>query len=70
MIYEVLILKKYIKDILRKRYIKESKLLIRYFIIFILKKNKKLQLYINFKILNAIIIKDYILLPLINKLKD
>jgi len=39
---------KYIKENLKKGFIQESKLLIGYLILFILKKDRKLKLYINY----------------------
>ena len=38
--------------------------------LFILKKNRKLKIYINYKQLNSIIKKDRYLLLLINKIQD
>ena len=37
---------------------------------FILKKDRKLRLYINYYKLNEITIKDYYILPRANKLRD
>ena len=42
-------LRKYLKNKLIKKYIRRLKLLIKYFIIFILKKNGKLRLIINYR---------------------
>ena len=38
--------------------------------LFVLKKNGKFRLYVNYHMFNSIIIKDKYLLPLINKLHD
>jgi hypothetical protein len=43
---------------LKKRFIYRSKLPIGFLVLFILKKNRKLQLYINFRKLNNIIVKN------------
>ena len=43
-----LILKKFIKKNLKKEYIQLLQLLVKYLVLFILKKNKKLKIYINY----------------------
>jgi len=43
---------------------------VRSLVLFILKKNRKKRLYINYWKLNIITIKDYYILLLVNKLKD
>ena len=58
----------YLKNKLQKRYIKRFKLLTKYFIIFVPKKNGGLQLYINYRTVNKITIKNRYLLLLISKL--
>ena len=63
-------LKKYIDDNLKKGYIKPLILLIGTPILFILKKDGKLRLYVNYKQLNNIIRKNRYPLPLIEELKD
>ena len=55
---ENLALKEFIKENLRKGYIRPSQLLIGYLVLFILKKNGKLRMYINYRQLNSIIKKD------------
>ena len=55
---ENLALKEFIKENLRKGYIQLLQLLIGYLVLFILKKNKKLRIYINYRQLNSIIKKD------------
>ena len=56
-------MKKYLKN----NYIKFSNLFINIFIFFIKKKNNSLKLYINYKNLNKIIVKNRYLLSLIEK---
>jgi len=48
--------------------IKLLQLLIGYLILFVLKKNGKLRLYINYRQLNSIIKKDRYSLPLISEI--
>ena len=55
---ENLTLKEFIKENLRKGYIQPLQLLVGYLVLFILKKNGKLRMYINYKQLNSIIKKD------------
>jgi hypothetical protein len=58
-------LREYIDKNLIKKYIKSSKLLTRYTILFISKKNGKLRIYVDYKKLNNIIIKNRYTLSLI-----
>ena len=51
-------LKDFIKENLQLKRIRPLQLLIEYLILFILKKNRKLRIYINYKQLNSIIKKD------------
>ena len=53
-----LALKEFIKENLRKGYIQPSQLLAGYLVLFILKKNGKLKMYINYRQLNSITKKD------------
>jgi hypothetical protein len=56
-------LREYIEKNLVKGYIRPSKLLARYLILFVLKKDGKLRIYVNYRKLNNITIKNrYILL--------
>ena len=64
------ILKEYINKNLIKGFIRLLTLLIRSPILFILKKDSKKRLYINYRKLNVIIVKDHYTLLLINKLQD
>ena len=62
---ENLALKEFIKENLRKGYIQLLQLLTGYLVLFILKKNGKLRMCINYRQLNSIIKKDQYLLLLI-----
>lgn len=64
------IFKEYIDENLRKNYIQTSKSSTGYLIIFILKKDRSLWLYIDYQYLNSITIKDWYLLSLIYKMQD
>ena len=55
---ENLILREFIKENLRKGYIRLLQLLAGYLVLFILKKNRKLRMCINYRQLNSIIKKD------------
>ena len=63
-------LREYLEDKLAKGYIRRSKLLTGYLIMFIPKKNSKLRLVIDYRQLNEITVKDRIPLPLIIEMKD
>ena len=67
---ELEILKNYLDKNLKKSFIWETKITIEYFILFILKKDKKLRLCVNYKKLNTIIIKNKYSLLNIGKLQD
>ncbi len=58
-------MKKYLKANLKIRYIRLSKSLVGYPILFMLKKDGKLQMYIDYRQLNDAIVKDRYPLPLI-----
>ena len=60
-------LKEFIQENLRKGYIRPLQLLVGYLVLFILKKNGKLRMYINYKQLNSITQKDRYPLPLISE---
>ena len=60
-------LKKYLNDNLVKKFIRSNYSLIVSFILFIRKFNEDLRLCVNYRILNAIIIKNRYLLFLIQK---
>ena len=55
---ENLALREFIKENLRKGYIQLLQLLVGYLVLFILKKNGKLRICINYRQLNSIIKKD------------
>ena len=55
---ENLTLKEFIKENLKKGYIQLLQLLAGYLVLFILKKNGKLRMCINYKQLNSIIKKN------------
>ena len=68
-------LRKYIDNNIKKEFIRESQLLAGALILFVLKKknsdgNVENRLCIDYRRLNAIIVKNYYLLPLIEELKD
>jgi hypothetical protein len=58
-------LRKYIEKNLAKGYIRPSKSSAKYSMLFVPKKDGKLRIYVNYKKLNDIIIKDRYTLPLI-----
>ena len=64
------ILREYINKNLKKGFIRLLSLLTESPILFILKKDKKKRFYINYRKLNIIIIKDYYILLLVNKLRN
>ena len=53
-----LVLKEFIKENLKKGYIQPLQLLVGYLVLFILKKNGKLRMYINYRQLNSITKKN------------
>ena len=63
-------LKKYLEENLKRGYIRPSISLVGYPILFIPKKDRKLQLYVNYRQLNDQTIKNRYLLPLILRLQD
>ena len=67
---ELRTLKEYIDVNLAKGFIRELSLKVRALVLFILKKNGKLWLYINYRKLNTITKKDQYVLLLIDKLRD
>ena len=52
------ILRDYLDKNLKKNFIQKIKIIVEFFILFILKKDRKLRLYINYGKLNTIIIKN------------
>ena len=67
---ELAILKEYINVNLEKGFIQLFISLAASLLLFVLKKNSKLRLYVDYRQLNSITIKDRYLLPLISKLQD
>ena len=65
---ELVALKEFIQENLRKGYIRPLQLLAGYPVLFILKKNGKLRIYINYRQLNSITRKDRYPLPLISEI--
>jgi hypothetical protein len=63
-------LREYIEKNLIKGYIRSSKSLVRYLVLFVLKKDGKLRICVNYRKLNDIIIKNRYTLPLIHKMQD
>jgi hypothetical protein len=63
-------LKAYINKNIKKGFIRLSKSPARYSVMFVPKKNRKLQLCVNFQKLNDITIKNWYPLPNIRELQD
>jgi predicted transport protein len=57
--------REYIEKNVAKGYIRSLKSLVRYLVLFVLKKNEKLRICVNYRKLNDIIIKNRYTLPLI-----
>ena len=66
---ELEVLRNYIKESLKKGFIKFFTLLVGYPLLFIRKKDSKLKPYIDYRQLNAIIIKNRYPLPVISELQ-
>ena len=62
---ELEVLRQYINENLAKGYIRPSKSLVRFLILFVPKKNGKLRIYVDYQKLNDIMIKNRYTLPLI-----
>jgi predicted transport protein len=65
---ELKTLREYIEKNIAKGYIRSSKSLVRYSILFVPKKDGKLRIYINYKKLNDIMIKNRYTLLLIHEI--
>ncbi len=65
---ELEVLQQYLEENLKKRFIQPSKSLTAAPILFVPKKNNILRLYIDYKSLNSITIKNRHFLPLINEI--
>ena len=64
------ILRDYLDKNLKKDFIWEIKITVEFLILFILKKDKKLRLYVDYRKLNIITIKDKYPLPNIRELQN
>jgi hypothetical protein len=62
------VLREYINENLKKRYIRLSTLLIRYPVLFVPKLNEKLRMYVDYRQFNTITIKNRYILPLIHEM--
>jgi hypothetical protein len=67
---ELKALRKYINKNKAKKYIRESISPARYLILFILKSDGKLRLYVDYRRFNEITVKNRYTLPLIHKMQD
>ena len=68
--WELVVLWEYLDTVLIKDWIQLSTSSAEVSILFVSKKNKEIRLYVNYRRLNKIIIKNYYSLPLINKILD
>jgi hypothetical protein len=64
------VLKEYINKNLKKGYIQKSTSSARALVLFVLKKDRKLQLVVDYRGLNNVIIKDRYSMLLLNKLNN
>ena len=67
---ELMILREYINENLKKGYIRPSSLLTRYPVLFVPKLNGKLRIYVDYKQLNTITVKNRYTLLLIHKMQN
>jgi hypothetical protein len=67
---ELVVLKEYINKNLKKGYIQESTLSAKALVLFVLKKDRKLWLVIDYRGLNNVIIKNKYSILLLNKLNN
>ena len=63
-------LRNYLDKNLRKDFIRKIKIIVKFLILFVPKKDRKLRLYVNYRKLNIIMIKDKYLLLNIKKLQN
>jgi len=70
LINDLRILKEYINENLAKGFIRVLVLLVKSLMLFIPKKNRIKRLYINYRKINKITVKNRYLLLLANKLRD
>jgi hypothetical protein len=69
-VVELRVLREYLKFNLIKRWIQKSRSSVKASILFTLKKDKTLRLYVDYRGLNRITVKNRYPLPLINKMID
>jgi hypothetical protein len=67
---ELTILREYINENLKKRYIRSSILLIRYLVLFVPKSNGKLRMCVDYRQFNAITVKNRYTLSLIYEMQN
>ena len=67
---EFQMLREYLDDLLKKRQIRPFKSLVKAFILFVLKKDDNLYLYIDYRRFNLVIVKNRYLLPFILEILD
>jgi hypothetical protein len=67
---ELKILQEYLNSLMEKGWIRPSKSLAGVLILFILKLDRTIRLYIDYRGLNKVIIKNYYLLLLVSKMLD
>jgi hypothetical protein len=67
---ELVTLKEFLEENLAKRFIQKSKSLVSAPILFALKKNGSLRLYVNYQGLNTVTVKNRYSLPLISEIID
>jgi hypothetical protein len=64
------VLREYINENLKKKYIRLSTLPARYPVLFVPKPNGKLRMCVDYRQLNAITVKNRYTLPLIHEIQD
>jgi hypothetical protein len=64
------VLREYINENLKKKYIRLSTLLTRYPVLFIFKLNGKLRMCVDYRQFNTITVKNRYTLPLIHEMQD
>jgi hypothetical protein len=67
---ELQVLREYINENLKKKYIRLSTLLVRYPVLFVPKLNGKLRMCVDYRQFNAITVKNRYILFLIYKMQD
>jgi hypothetical protein len=67
---ELQVLREYINENLKKKYIRPSILPARYSVLFVPKLNGKLRMCVDYRQFNTIIVKNRYILPLIHEMQD